>query len=86
MKFIEVTSLPDKKRSKPAGYKSIRYFIEEFISSGVKYAKVMYDKCDYTHNRACVSALRKSIKTQSLPIRLQEINTDIYLIRKDLEG
>ena len=84
MKFIEVTTLPLKKRSKPAGYKSIRYFVEEFLASGVKYAKVLYDKADYTHNRACVSALRKAIKTQSLPVRLQEINTDIYLIRKDM--
>lgn len=79
MKFTEVKELPRARRKT-----NIRVRLDEFMSMGIKFAKLEYDAGEYKLPKYACGAFNISAKTGGYPIDVKMINGEVYLIRKDM--
>lgn len=87
MKFVPVTDIPKRKIKKPTescDYKPIRLYLQEFMQTGNKYVRVVYDTLDYASALSAQNAFIKSVKNTGYPISVIVRQGDIYLMRKDI--
>ena len=87
MKFVEVK---DDPRLKPVGSYRYKYrhdlqgFLDRFMASGVKFAKVEYTPQDYgDSSRACTS-IYAAAKKSGYPIETLVRDSTVYLVRTDI--
>ena len=78
MKFVKVKELPKRRKN------SILIFLDEFMTSNIKFAKVEFSEKDYKTPSSCQSAFSKAIKAGGFPIIVKSINKEVYLIRTDM--
>lgn len=90
MTFIEVEELPKNLRAKaktrkPQSIKKdLQEFMTRFMEADIRFAKVTYNDAEYVNLCSAQTALVKCVRTFNLPIRVQRINYEVYLIRIDL--
>ena len=79
MKFVKVKELPKKAKKK-----RVMLFLEEFVASNIKIAKVEFNESDYCSPSSCQSAFRKSALTGGYPVEVKTVDKVVYLIRTDM--
>lgn len=79
MTFVEVKGLPERRAKK-----SVITFLNEFMSTNVKFVEVKLEKGEYKSVSSALSSFIKTIKTQAYPINARMINNKLYLERKDI--
>ena len=79
MKFVKVDELP-KRRSK----KNLRVFLDEFICSNIKVAKVDFKSDEYKSAKTRRHCLSLAIKRDFYPIKVTQIGDEVFFIRTDM--
>lgn len=83
MKFVEVKDIPSRSKSKhKRGYMKI--WMDNFMSQGIKMAKVVFDEDDYSGPFSCYQAYRAGIARHVYPVDVKLRNGEVYLIRRDM--
>lgn len=80
MKFVKVDKIPGRRNRK----KRLALFLEEFMTSNIKIAKVELNEGDYVSSQVRRNCIRRAIKENFYPIKATKVDDDIYLIRTDM--
>ncbi len=79
MKFKTIERLPKKERKNV----DLFQFLEDFMSTGKKFAELDFDSTEYASLDAAQGSLSASIARFKFPIVTRRINKKLYLIRTD---
>lgn len=80
MKFVKF----DEEISKTAANHNLKVFLDEFMSSNIKLAKVEFKEGEYKSVNVAVSCLRNSSYRHGFPIKFFKRKNDIYMERQDI--
>lgn len=83
MKLVSVEKLPEE--GKRNAYKKPIEWLDEFMKMNTRYAKLEYRKDEYTGAFAAQSALSRTAYRCGYPIKVRQINGELYLIRTDMK-
>lgn len=81
MKFVEVKELPKKRGGER---NRIQNFLKEFMNQNVKFVKIEFKDGEYSTWKTADASMRVAVKRSCLPIKVECINEEIYLVRKDM--
>ena len=81
MKFVKVDKMPGRRSSK----KSLRVFMEEFISRDIKMAKVELKEGEYKNSEIARRCLTTSAKRHCLPVKAGCRDNEVYIYRTDMK-
>ena len=79
MKFVQVEKLPKSRKR----YR-LSVYLDEFMDSNIRIAKVDLSSEHYKDVRSAYSSLHKSANNFGYPIKVMLINNEVYLVRKDI--
>lgn len=79
MNFTEVREIPRRR-----GYTSLKREFEDFMATGLKAAKVGFEKGQYKSSAVAYSCMYISIKRHGFPIKIIKRGDEIYLVRTDM--
>ena len=83
MTLKQVDFLPERGYN---GGRSLDSFVKTFMNMDVKYAQVGFNDYEYTTESSCRGSLACYLRNNpDLPIRVHLVNSQVYLIRTDLE-
>ena len=83
MKLIPVKILPSRRAN--CQYKNIREYISNFMTMNVKNVRVEYMREEFANVYSANGSFVRMIKLFDYPIRTVIINSELYLVRTDME-
>ena len=83
MKFIEVSEIPERKDYDGRPKKPVRKFIECFLLSDIRIARVILEDEDYARPEYARLSLNEACKRYGYPVEVKTRSGDIYLVRKE---
>lgn len=83
MQLKPVKELPAKKAN--CQYKNLREYLSSFMRMNVKCARVEYAGHEFSNVYSAMGSFRRIIKLFNYPVEASIINSELYLIRTDME-
>lgn len=83
MKLVPIKMLPSRRAN--CQYKNIREYISNFMRMNVKYVRVDYMREEFANVYSASGSFVRMIKLFDYPIRAVIINSELYLVRTDME-
>lgn len=89
MTFVKVNIDLNKKHYYPEEFstkKNVMAYLDDFINSNYKIAKVIYDEDEYASMWSCYTALRYAVrKYRYCSIKIVMRSKEVYLVRTDMD-
>lgn len=89
MTFVKANIDLKKKHYYPEEFstkKNVMAYLDEFINSNYKIAKVIYDEDEYASMWSCYTALRYAVrKHRYCSIKIVMRSKEVYLVRTDMD-
>ena len=83
MRFVEVKEVPlSNRRTAPHG--SLADKIRQFIDMDIPFARVEYEKGEYTSLAGCLTSMQNVCVKNGFPACAIMRNGDIYIVRMDI--
>ena len=85
MTFTIVQSLPARQRSESVSIKDVQSFIEEFMDTEAKFARVDFSEYEYVDYWSAYTALWHAVKISGRPVKVRCVNMQPYFVRTDMD-
>ena len=83
MQLIPIDRLPGRKAN--CRYKNLRHFINNFMRMNEKYVRLDYASSEFTNVYSAKVSFNRMIRLYNYPMQAVVINSELYLIRTDME-
>ena len=83
MQFRPVESPPVRHAN--CRYKNLRHWLNNFMRTGERCVMVEFDYGEFANVYSAHSSFKRMIRLYGFPIRATVINSQLYLIRTDME-
>lgn len=83
MDLIPVTRLPRRKAN--CQYKNINEYIHNFMRLNTKYVRIEYVPGEFANVYSAKSSFDRMVRLFDYPIQVAVINSELYLVRVDME-
>lgn len=80
MKAVAVNCIPEGAHE----YHKLQRFFKDFVSSGMKFAKIELSEDEYASPRIAYRCIHAAAKRGAYPVKVQTRGNDIYLQRTDM--
>jgi hypothetical protein len=77
MTIIEVKEIPKRRTAKH----NLVDFLEEFMKSDIRSAKIEYDSYDYSSYKSCYANMHRAAKQHGFPIKVLLRSENVYLVK-----
>lgn len=77
IKLVEVKEIPKSRRGK----QHLANFLDEFMKSDMKLAKIEYHDRDYVDAKSCYKCCSRAAKHSGLPIKVLRRGENVYLVK-----
>ena len=84
MQLTPVEDLPVRQAN--CQYKNLKDYIDSFMKSNVKYAQVRFAPYEFANVYSAYGSFNRIIKLSNYPVEATIVNSELYLVRTDMEG